>query len=305
MSLAVIPALLVLGQTTGPVTFLKTIQGIRPIAYAPMSGSRFVASLENREIRIYDAKTRMPLKKFVGHPQTAYGIDWCPTTNMLASGDESGRIFFWSVASGKKIREVRTHTRGVQAVSFNKAGTVLVSTGKDDTLRFYQVSTGKELKVMPGKGANFYGARFVPGSESVIVGTLGQGSWVISGYQKKRSMSGHSDMAVWDVDIAGGKMVSAGRDGNSIVWNYASGAKIQTLKGHADWVINCAASPAGKWLATSSSDTSVKIWDLKSYQNVATLPNHTSVGSPLCFTADGKFLLTVGIDDFMNIYSVK
>lgn len=148
MSLAVIPALIMLGQTTGPVTFLKTIQGIRPIAYAPMSGSRFVASLENREIRIYDAKTRMPLKNSWAihrRPTVSIGVS---TTNMLASGDESAESSLERRFRKEKFEKF-ARIRGVfkQFLFCDRSGTVLVSTGKDDTLRFYQVSTGKELKV--------------------------------------------------------------------------------------------------------------------------------------------------------------
>jgi WD40 repeat protein len=309
MSLSALIAVAALTQAPAPVSLklVKVVQGVRPFAMAPApTGSRILVTLENREIRYMDAGTRLTLKSFKGHPQDPYAIALNPKGTVLASGDESGRIFYWDVASAKKVKEVRTHTRGVQNLSFDSTGTTILSTGKDDTLRYYDSKSGKELKVIYGKGANFYGARFVPGTKSAVVGTLSSGTRLYAPtYQLGRSFTGHSDNAVWDVDVKGGRVVSAGRDATAIVWDYKTGKKIQTLRGHGDWVVRALFSPNGRLLATSSSDSTVIVWDMKSMKQVAKFEQQSMVGSPLCWTADGKYLITAGADDFMQIYSVN
>lgn len=304
MTSIALASLLVVQQTS--VSQVKTLPGIRPVAMAAApSGSRFVASLEDRNLRIMDAKTRATIRTMTGHPQTAYGVAWSPNGKWIASGDESGRVFFWNAANGQKIREVRTHTRGVQALAFNSSSSVLLSTGKDDTMRFYNVASGKELKVIYGKGANYYGAKFMPGSSSVVVGTLGQGTQIFSGYKLVKSYGGHSDKAVWDVDANGSRIVSAGRDGRAMVWGPSPSKALATLQGHGDWVVRAAISPSGGLLATSSTDSTVKIWSLRSFKLVSTLQSQSMVGAPLCFTKDGRWLITAGADDFMQINAVK
>lgn len=297
-------ASLVLSQSTIKIAHVKTVVGLRPVATAAApSGSRFVACMEDRNVRIFDASTRATLRTMSGHPQTAYAVAWSPNGKWIASGDESGRIFFWDAATGKKIREIRTHTRGVQYASFNRTSGVLVTTGKDDTLRFYEVATGKELKVIYGKGANFYGARFMKGSDDVVVGTLGQGTLVYSKYSKIRQIGGHSDKSVWDVDSSATRLVSAGRDASAIVYD-RKGAPIKTLKGHGDWVVRSVFSPNGRLLATSSSDSTVKVWNTANFSLILTISQQSMVGAPICFTADGKYLITTGNDDYLQVFSV-
>lgn len=282
-------------------------QGLRPTNFAAApSGSRFVASLEDRTLRIIDANTRQTLRTFTGHPQTAYAVAWSPNGKTIASGDESGRIFFWDAATGKKVREMRTHTRGVQAISFDRTGSAIVSTGKDDTIRFYQVATGKELKVVPGKGANLYGGKFIPGTNDVVVASLADGVRVYSKYAMTRNFTGHPapEAGAWDVDVSSGRAASGGRDGTTIIYDFKAGKKAQTLRGHGDWVVRTTFSPNGRFLATSSADSSVRVWDMRGFKSVATISQQSMVGAPLLWTADGKYLLSAGADDFMVVFTV-
>src|SRR3990172_7666199 len=51
--------------------------------------------------------------------------------------------------------------------------------------------------------------------------------------------------------------------GNAIkLWEAATGRELLTLNGHTSWVMGLAFSPDGKWLASTSLDGTVKIWNL-------------------------------------------
>ncbi|MBO5839459.1 MAG: hypothetical protein J6R06_07300, partial [Bacteroidales bacterium] len=51
--------------------------------------------------------------------------------------------------------------------------------------------------------------------------------------------------------------------------------RISTLKGHYNNVLSVAASPDGKYLAGSSWDKTVTIWDAKSGERLKTLEGHS------------------------------
>ena len=80
--------------------------------------------------------------------------------------------------------------------------------------------------------------------------------------------------------------------------------KLGSLKGHSDWVVHCAFSPNGKYIATSGDDRTVRIWSPYSFKQIGELDDQQAVGSPLCWTADGKYLVTVNFSDFLQINSV-
>ena len=294
-------ATLLLAPAAVKVTPTKTMVGIRPIALAAApTGSKFLACLEDGSVRIIDSKTRMTIRTLDKHPGPAYAAAWSADGNFVATGDETARIWIHNAITGKKVREYRTHTKGIQKLSFNLPGSLLLSTGKDDQCNVYDLRTprGKERTVVLGKGMNFYGATFHPKLPyTFAVGMLGGGVRMYDALTGKPSgfLTDAGGQGIFDFcfNPAGTRAVSAGRDGMAVVWDPVHQSKLGKLKGHQDWVVYTAVSPNGQLVATGSSDRTVKVWDLKTMTKVAEIENEFTVGSPVLFTADGKSLVTV------------
>src|SRR5947209_804696 len=283
---------------------LKTVEWARPLALAAgPRDSMFAAAMEDHSVLLIKATDHSVLKKLVGHPQPAMAVAWSQDGTMIASGDESARIITWNAETGTKLLETRGHQRGIQNLAFNYPRTILASTGKDDVVKFWDPGTGKELLTIQGAGANFYGGQFRARTNDLGVGTLEGGA-------RTYDMVGHdvanynfNGQGVFDVafNTAGTRAVTAQREGVASVWDTKTKQRLGNLKGHTDWVVHCAFSPNGKWIATSSNDRTVRIWNVYNFQEVARLSDQSAVGSPLCWTADGNFLITVNFADQMQI----
>lgn len=286
------------------------VQGLRPLAYAPSpTGSKVLVTLEDGSARIFDAKTRQTVKVLAKHPQPAYACAWSPDGLFVATGDESARIWIENARSGQKVREYRTHTKGIQKLSFNIAGNLLISTGKDDEIKVYDINktSAKEVQHVLGKGANFYGAVFNPKlpytfATGILLNGGGRTYDANSG-NVASFLGGHDSQGAMDVAFnpAGTRVATAGKDATTVVMDTKSYKRIGALKGHEDWVMSVAYSPNGKYIATSSTDRTVKIWDATSLQKVGELQNQSFIGSPLAFTADGTSLLTVTDQGFLAV----
>jgi len=287
---------------TVSVTVTKVEEALRPIALAAApTGSRFAAAMEDGSVRIIDAQTRDTVKTLTKHMDPSYGIAWSDDGTLVATGDERARIYVENVLTGRMEHQYRTHTKGIQQLSFSANRQYLVSTGKDDFVKVYDLTSNKtkECCSVAGNGLNFYGATCDPKIPFLFaVGDLGTGGEMIDARSGKvdRYIVGHGNQGIFDVAFnpAGTRFVTAGRDNNAILWDFKTGKKVGTLQGHTDWVMQAAFSPNGNLVATSSTDGSVKVWNTFSLQKVADLPHQMGVGgSPLCFTADGKSLITV------------
>ncbi|HRF60815.1 MAG TPA: WD40 repeat domain-containing protein [Fimbriimonadaceae bacterium] len=300
--------------TPGPITVtrVKAYDGLRTVAIAAApSGSRFAASLETRVVRIMDAASGTTIRVLPALPDPAYAVAFSPNGQILATGDERGRITLWNLADGAKIREftrVNTHVRGIQAVNFSADGKTLMSTGKDDVIFLWDTASGKPIRKILGKGANVYSATFMPGG-LLATATLGSGTHFYKSGDGSlvASVDGHQKLGVLDVafNAAGTRMVTGGKDGNGIVWDVKSRTKMNSLKGHKDWILRVAMSPNGRLAATSSSDQTVIVWDCVTFAPVAKLERQSFVGAPLAFTADGKFLLSANDMDALQINAIS
>ena len=294
-------ATLIVAAVVPTVTPGKVVVGVRPIAFAAApTGSKFVACLEDGSVRIIDAKTHMTIRELDKHPGPAYAAAWSADGNFIATGDETARIWIHNAITGKKVREYRTHTKGIEKLSFNLPTTLLVSTGKDDQCNVYDLRTpsARERTVILGKGMNFYGGTFHPKLPyTFTVGMLGGGLRMYDAVTGKPVgfLTDPGGQGVFDVAFnpAGTRAFSAGRDGMVVAWDPMHQSKMGKLQGHGDWVVNAAVSPDGALVATSSSDRTVKVWDTKAMRKIADIPNEFTVGSPLAFTADGTTLLAV------------
>jgi WD40 repeat protein len=66
-----------------------------------------------------------------------YGVAFSPDGKYLVSGDESGELFLWDVATGKHLFSYEGHSGYISAVAFSRQGRHLVSCGGDHAVRVW------------------------------------------------------------------------------------------------------------------------------------------------------------------------
>jgi WD40 repeat protein len=89
-------------------------------------------------------------RKFMAQGLVAADISPDGSLAALAQGGETdtGKIQLVETASGKLVREVSGHQYGATDVKFSADGKLVLSTGRDTTLRICQVEDGKELAAL-------------------------------------------------------------------------------------------------------------------------------------------------------------
>jgi WD repeat-containing protein 61 len=103
------------------------------------------------------------------------------------------------------------------------------------------------------------------------------------------------------------KVLTACDDMHSHVYDAANGALVAALGGHASWVTAVAPHPGGVFAATASSDSTVKLWDLRSAGGASgplqTAREHSDQVWGVAWSADGTKLASVSDDKSLCVYA--
>ncbi len=256
------------------------------------------------------------LTSFTGHTGAVDSACFSPDGKLVATGGYDKSVMIWNpdevqpVDIGRRLdhqpeaksKYVRLagHDGPVRSVSFSPKGQLLLSGSEDNTVRIWDIASGKSLKALRGHGRSVRSCAFSPDGQWVLSGSDDETArvWNIHGYQETRVLhatvfAGHED-AVLSARYSrdGQHIVTASRDRTACLWDAGSGEPLQSFKeGHEFLVSSAVFLPDGKRLATGAGDNSVRIWDMAAGTQTAVLTPTGRIGA-LAASGDGNWIAT-------------
>src|SRR5262249_28786610 len=96
--------------------------------------------------------------------------------------------------------------------------------------------------------------------------------------------------------------ITCGWSDTARVWDAATGKEVLTLKGPIGGYLRAAFwaaafSPDDSLIVTGGSDHNARVWDAATGSEIAVLRGHTNDVCHVCFSPDGRYILTSGHDD--------
>jgi WD40 repeat protein len=200
------------------------------------------------------------------------------------------------------------HLNRVFSLAITPDGQTLVSGSGDNTIRIWQLSTGREIYTITKHLGYVYSLVISPDGQTLISGSADKTIkiWQLSTGQLIRTLTGHLGY-VHSLAISpdGETLVSGSGDNTIKIWQLSTGQEIRTLMGHLGYIYALAISPDGEMLISGSADKTIKIWQLSTGQLIRTLTGHSGYVYSLAISPDGQTLVSGSADKTIKIWQLS
>ena len=209
---------------------------------------------------------------------------------------------------GALLRTLEGHSDDVHCVAVTGDGKRAVSASYDNTLRVWDLDTGRALRTLEGHSFCVEGVAVTADGKRAVSASSDKTLkvWDLETGRALRTLEGHS-ASVYGVAVTsdGKRAVSASEDKTLKVWDLETGRVLRTLRGHSDYVLGVAVTSDGKRAVSASEDKTLKVWDLETGVALCTLEGHAHWVTGVAVAAHRTLAVSASFDKTLKVWDLE
>jgi WD40 repeat protein len=301
-------------------------------------GQQVITGSRKSGIALLDIQTGTKKSEFAATPRDLYsekGFDytWAKTVKFsrdgqfVVAGVADYTAILWDAVTGKELRKFKRTDSNCTSCRIEaqiSGDNKYIITAYSDSIKIFNRETGALVKELFGQGGTPECITISADGKYISAFEYGVAEvWDLASGKLLIKTGDYSEKNVRAVAISDdGKLIVTGNEKRTAdVWEVPSGKKLMTLKGYlnqvderiltdsymywAGFVNEAKLSPDGRFIAVGRTGNNAKLIDFKTGKVFKTLTGHKSMVISLCFSQDGKYLATGGLDGKVIIWEVE
>jgi WD40 repeat protein len=285
--------------------------GNRPCAAAVSPDGRRVAwGYRDQRVRIMDLTTGKEVRAFSGHtspqfhpPAMAFTQDGQFFAVEVAEPGQN-TIRLWDLNTGERAQTlVQSFAHRSEALAFSPDGTILASAVFEETIRLWDVASGKLMRDLNGRYRTRVVAFAPNGKMLVSAGDTRARLWDVASGKQLHVLSGHEPTVQAAAFSPDGETLAVSSDDNTIrLWNTASGKQLLRLEGYRFECNALSFSPDGRVLAAASWDGLIRCWDVATGTRLQPVYGHEAGVTAVAVAPDEKRVASASHDHTVRVW---
>jgi len=200
------------------------------------------------------------------------------------------------------------HTNDITSVCFSPDGQFALSGSDDQTLKLWDIKSGREIRSFEGHSDIVTSVCFSPDGLYALSGSFDKTLklWDIKSGREIRSFEGHLSYVDCVCFSPKGQLALSGSlDATIKLWDIHNGKEIRSFNGHSDQVNAICFSHDGRYALSGSFDNTMKLWDIQSGEEIHSFVGHSLGVKSVCFSPDDRYALSGSWDCTMKLWEIK
>lgn len=273
------------------------------VAWSP-NGSFIVTGDSSGAVRMWDARMDSSCLTFNIKNRSMDAICFSPDGRSLVAGGtifgdsevQSTPLTIHDSVSGETLYELSGHASGISSTALSRDGRRIVSMGRDDTVRIWDVETRRETAIikLPATQLIRHSKAEFSADDQRIIAACADG--------KLRTFDANCGTSLATIDAHrqripsivihpdGRRIVSASLDQSLAIWDATSWEQIRRIEVGTGAIRVVRYSHQGSTFASGGDDGKVRLWDSESGALKRVLARHSQTVFSLAFSPDDRLL---------------
>ena len=288
-------------------TFEQRAGPLWDVAFGP-AAKVFATVHADGDARLWDAVTGTVLRLLEDPSGDVGTVEFSSDGRMLASGSRDGTLRLWEVASGRLDHVVGGRTDGVESIVFSPDGRLVAAISDEGIARFRDTANGRLVHTLEDPAGEVRTVTFSADSKTATIEfSTASGPFRedvgndpddfariidLASFTELATVEGISTPAAFSSD---GRTAAAGTwHGPVHVWDSSTGQALRIPAGRTSRQDNAYVDPYGRYVATTTLESELWIWDLRNGQGrllASERPYDAGLGDRVLFSPDGRTLV--------------